>query len=321
MSQPSVAYTSTLETAAVFDRSAVGKVTLIGPDAVTFLHRLCTNDIAALPLGGGCEAYLCDPRAKVQHQLCVHRIADGLAVESGPGRGEALFKTLDRYLISERIELADVTARQFQYLIAGPQAHAVLESVWGLMQTLEEFYSHERQGLRVTRRDGLGVEGYTVTGEKTLGAEVLAKLTGAGAVSGTEDDYETLRVEAGSPEYGKDIDESRFVLELPNALRGVSYTKGCFPGQEPIVMSRDRAGFVNRAFLGLKVTTGGLVPAGTVLTRNGQDVGVTASCVFSPRLGEPLSLAYVKRGHQDRGTTLTAGDHSLEVLGFPPLSS
>jgi folate-binding protein YgfZ len=321
MSRTSAAYTAALATAAVFDRSAVGKVTLIGPDAVTFLHRLCTNDIAALPVGGGCEAYLCDPRAKVQHQLWVHRTADGLVVETVPGRGEALFRTLDRFLISERIELADVTARHVQCLVAGPASKSVIESVWGSMPTLAAFHSHQSAGPRVTRRDVLGVEGYAVTGEKALWTDVLARLITAGAELGTEYDYETLRVEAGSPEFGKDIDESRFVLELPNALRGVSYTKGCFPGQEPIVMSRDRAGFVNRAFLGLKVTSGGIIPAGTVLIRDGLEVGVTTSCVMSPRLDAPLALAYVKRGHQERGTALLAGDQSVEVLGFPPLSS
>ncbi len=124
--------------------------------------------------------------------------------------------------------------------------------------------------------------------------------------------------------YGVDIDESRFVMEVGRATRAVSFEKGCFPGQEPIVMARDRAGRVNRQFLGLKVVKGGPVPAGAKLLRDGQEVGVVTSSTDSPRLGVPVALGYVHWMQVAPGTRLeteSAGvKQQVEVVGYPPLA-
>ncbi|HKA07591.1 MAG TPA: glycine cleavage T C-terminal barrel domain-containing protein, partial [Gemmataceae bacterium] len=154
-------------------------------------------------------------------------------------------------------------------------------------------------------------------------AGVWRMLQSAGAVPAGEAAFEVLRVEAGTPVYGVDIGEDRFVMEVARATRAVSYSKGCFLGQEPIVMARDRAGFVNRAYLGVKVLEGGTVPAGTKLFRDSAEVGLVTSSVQSPRLNAPLALAYIRRGNQDPGLRLDAdapdGRRPVEVLPFPPV--
>ena len=99
----------------------------------------------------------------------------------------------------------------------------------------------------------------------------------------------------------------------------MSYEKGCYLGQEPIVMARDRAGHVNRAFLGLKVLDGGPLPPGTKLFRDGQEVGLVTSSCDSPRLGAPVALAYLKWKHQEPGTRMEAGNQTVEVVGLPPV--
>jgi folate-binding protein YgfZ len=304
------AYQAALTSAAVFDRSTVGKLSLIGPDAVPFLHNLCTNDIKSLKVGQGCEAYLCDPRAKVLHQFWVDRTAEGLRLETVPGRDDTLFKALDRYLISEQLEITNETGRLKQFHVAGTIARPMLKQHFNTAMPKEEFSHIAINTTLIRHRNILGVEGFDL-----IGGDIALSLP-----VGDEATYETLRIEAGSPEYGKDIDDTRFVMELPNAARAVSFTKGCFPGQEPIVMARDRAGFVNRAFLGLKVLEGGPIPHGTKLTRDGQEVGIVTSSTFSPRLNAPLAIGYVKRGHQERGTKLQAGDQPVEILGYPPLA-
>ena len=86
-------------------------------------------------------------------------------------------------------------------------------------------------------------------------------------------------------------------------------------------MSRDRAGFVNRAFLGMKVLEGGPIPRGTKLMRDGVEVGVVTSSINSPRLEAPIAIGYVKRGHQERGTKLIAGGQAVELVGFPLVNS
>jgi folate-binding protein YgfZ len=322
-------YRAALTAAAIFDTSTAAKIELPGPDAPKFLHNLCTNDVEALPLGGGCEAYLCDPRAKVQFAIWVYhiRLTDGrhaLWVETTPGRGAELLKYLDRYLISEAVELTDVTERFAQMHVAGPKAGDILSSACGAIPALAEFQHMERTigpaACSVRRFDRLGVPGFDVVCPAEAAGKVWSALTRAGAVPAGDTAYETLRVEAGTPLFGPDIDANRFVMEVPRAERAVSYSKGCFLGQEPIVMARDRAGFINRAFLGLKVLVGGPVPHGTKLFHGDQEVGIITSSVDSPRLGSPVAVGYVRRGHQEKGTVLTAGGQSVEVLGFPPVS-
>ena len=89
-------------------------------------------------------------------------------------------------------------------------------------------------------------------------------------------------------------------------------------------MARDRAGHVNRTFLGMKVLDGEPLPSGTKLLRDGADVGLVTSCVRSPQLGLPLALGYIRRGHQESGTRLEAetvtGKQAVEIMGFPPLA-
>jgi len=204
-----------------------------------------------------------------------------------------------------------------------------LESVLGEpLPDLDEFQHMERTcgstaTCHIRRHDPLGVPGYDVVCLNERAAGVWRMVQSTGAVPAGEATFEVLRVEAGTPVYGADIGEDRFVMEVARAPRAVSYSKGCYLGQEPIVMARDRAGFVNRAFLGVKVLEGGTLPPGTKLFRDGAEVGVVTSSVQSPRLNATLALAYIRRGSQDPGLRLdaetVAGKQPVEVLPFPPV--
>jgi folate-binding protein YgfZ len=327
-------YTAATTSAALFDTSSAAKLVLTGPDAPMFLGNLSTNDTKNLPLGGGCEAYFCDARAKVKFQAWIYhvRLADGrhaLWVETTPGRNAELVKYLDRYLISEQVEIADRTGDFAQFHLAGPKAAEVLATALGdAVPELPEFAHMERTFARdatcsIRRRDLLGVPGFDIVCRTDVAAGVKRILAAAGATEGTPEAFEVLRIEAGMPVFGKDIDENRFVMEVSFAARAVSYTKGCFLGQEPIVMARDRAGHVNRAFLGLKVLEGGPLPPGAKVFHDGQEVGLVTSSCHSLRLGAPVALAYLKWKHQEAGMRMEAetpaGKQPVEVLGLPPV--
>jgi folate-binding protein YgfZ len=141
----------------------------------------------------------------------------------------------------------------------------------------------------------------------------------AGARPAGREACEILRVEAGLPREGADIDETTFAPEVGRIAETISYTKGCYLGQESIVMARDR-GQVNRTLVGVKLPQGP-VPHGTLLFAQGKEVGRVTSSVRSPRLGAALGLAYVRRGHQEPGTTLeveAAGNRAAaEVIRLP----
>ncbi|MCZ2344092.1 MAG: hypothetical protein LC104_20205 [Bacteroidales bacterium] len=331
---PAHEYSTAVESATLFDLSHTAKLEITGPDAPQFLHNISTQDVANLPLGGGCELYFCDARAKALFAAWVYhvRLADqqhALWLETTPGRGPALLKHLDRFLIAESVELIDATTRFAQLHLAGPHALAVLAAAVGSpIPALGEFQHMERSFGPATAsircRNRLGLPGYDIVCLNARAETLWKQLTAAGARPAGAEAFEVLRIEAGTPIYGVDIDETRFVMEIGHATRAVSYSKGCFPGQEPIVMARDRAGRVNRAFLGLKILSDHVPAAGAKLVKDDQEVGIITSATRSPRLGAPLALGYVHWKSTDTGTRLTVETESesfpAEVLGYPPLA-
>lgn len=305
-------YEAALNRAALFELSGIAAVALAGPDAVAFLNNIGTADFRTMPTGGGGITFFCDHRGKALFLANVLRLENEFLLDS-TDVGNRLLEHLDKYLISEQVELSDVTSRGPKLHLAGPHAAALLDVS---LQQYEHVFTP--QGM-IRRLDRLGIPGFDlfITSEQTPStADLLKRL---GAVPGTSAIFEVLRIEAGKPRYGHDFDETRFVMEIPGAEQAVCYTKGCFLGQEPIVMSRDRAGGVSRLFLGMKVLDGGPPAHGTAITKDGVEVGVITSACQSPRLGAPLALGYLKRPHAQKGLTLKAGEQSVEVLGYPPL--
>jgi folate-binding protein YgfZ len=305
-------YRAARDGAALFDLPNRGKIELIGKEALFFLNNLATNDIKGLAVGAGCEAFLTNAKARVLAHVYVFRLPPEqpgtLWLDTGAGTAEAVMKHLDRHLISEQVELADRTRDYAQLHLCGPQAREVLEkALGGQAIDLAELRHQERPfgagAVQVRRRDVLNLPGYDVLYPVANVPAVSEALCAAGAVSAGPEAFEVLRVEAGLPRYGVDMDENRFVVEVGRTQQAISYMKGCYLGQEPIVMARDR-GHVNRTLLGLTFAEGGAVPHGAKVFCGGEEVGQVTSSVVSPRLGKAVALAYLRRGHQEPGTAV-----------------
>jgi folate-binding protein YgfZ len=304
-------YRHALEDCALFDLIGRGLIALSGRDAVTFLNNLCTNDVKGLPPGHSCEAFLTTAKARVVAHLFVLRLRpdDGpvLWLDLPSGQVEKVLQHLGRYLISEDVELFDQTREVSQMHLCGPGARRVLERV--LSTPLPELKHLEDNPVNIEgiarglirRHDYLGLPGYDVFSPRDRAERMCRLLTDCGAVMAGPETYEVLRVEAGFPLYGPDMDEDRFVVEVGRNLQAISYTKGCYLGQEPIVMARDR-GHANRTLLGLKIQEGGPAAAGSRVLRGSEEVGQVTSSVWSPRLGSAIALAYLRRGGQEPGT-------------------
>jgi folate-binding protein YgfZ len=309
---PAAEYALAREAAGLFDVSHRGKVELTGPEAAFFLHNVCTNDVKDLPVGAGCEAFLTTNKAKIVshlyvYHLLLHDCRPALWLDVPPGTSERLIQYLDRYVISEQVEFADRTREFAQMHLAGPRARAVMEkALLDDVPPLEDLQHMMRtfgasDTCHVRRHDPLGVTGYDVVCLAARAPNVWQLLTRAGAAPAGREAYEILRVEAGTPALGADLDENTFAPEVGRTIQAISYTKGCYLGQEPIVMARDR-GQVNRTLLGVRLP-GGPVPNNSLLYRDGKEVGRVTSSVVSPRLGA-VGLAYVRRGSQEPGTAL-----------------
>jgi folate-binding protein YgfZ len=338
--------------AAVFDLSHRGKVELTGADAGRFLHNLCTNDVADLPVGTGREVFFTTAQARVVgHGLVYHLVQDGKEawwLDLAPGTADAMVKHLGRYLISEQVEIADRTAAYVQLHVAGPEAANLLAKVvradvpglavlhgaeWTFRpppppEDPDDPSSLRTQTIRiptvaaahVTRHDPLGLPGYDIVCPPGRVEPVWHYLRAADVRLAGLEAYHTLRVEAGTPLYGMDIDETNLAPEVGRTRQAISYTKGCYLGQEPIVRIRD-LGHVNRLLQGIKVAGDDLVPRGAKLFHGGKEAGYVTSSVMSPRLGAVLALAYVRRGSDQPGTPLEveAGGQRrpAEVVALP----
>jgi folate-binding protein YgfZ len=300
--------------AALFDLSHRGKVELTGPEAAIFLNNLLTNDIKNLPLSRGCEAFLCNVQARVLAYALVYRLKvfddatflsshDAFWLDVDPGTDDKVVRHLDRHLISEQVEIADRT-RAFAHLhLAGPQAAALMEpdGIKGLAprELMQTGFGPDTVQFR--RNDRLGVPGYDVVCPAARAEWYWNHWLGRGARPAGVQAEETLRVEAGTPAYGKDITEANLAPEVGRTPQAISYTKGCYLGQEPIVRLRD-LGHVNRVLTGLRLEGTEPAPAGAKLWRDGKEAGQVTSSVLSPALGTAIALAYVRRGGTGPGT-------------------
>lgn len=298
--------------AAVFDRGA-SFVELAGPDARLFFHNLCTQDVKNLAPGAGAETFLTTSKAKVvAHGAVSHVSWQGQPVlwfDTVPGQGDLLLKHFDHFLISEQVELADRTSDLGMVRLVGPSAGAVLEKSFGVVSpTLAPWHhvtrSVDGHDVVIRHHVSLNLPAYDCFCPRALSPALRERLVAAGAIAGSEATHELLRVEAGWPVYPSDMDENRFVVEVGRGTQAICYTKGCFLGQEPIVMARDR-GQVNRMLVGVLCGEGPALAAGTKLYQGDADVGNVTSSVVSPRLGQAIALAYLRRGHQEPGMKLT----------------
>ena len=319
------------ERAGLIDVSQRGKIELVGPDAASFLHNLSTNDIRSLPSGAGCEIFLTNAKGKVLAFGWVYHLPGEsepptfwLDVDSAAT--ENAVQHLNKYLISEQVELLDRTKESGQFYLVGPKARQVLAKAagqdlagWREMQCgLIQLSDSLSVQVRYHRR--LGMDCFEIICPRAQSDRIAEIVTSAGAEMVSMETLEILGVEAGIPVYGIDIDENVLAPEVGRTSQAISYSKGCYLGQETIVRIRD-LGHVNRTLLGLKVHGSSVLPPGSKVFREDKEVGEVTSSVMSPRLGTVIALAYLHRGCQTPGTrvevAVETGRVPAEVASLP----
>ena len=163
-----------------------------------------------------------------------------------------------------------------------------------------------------------GERGYEVSVDAAHGPRLTATLAGAGAIAIDRAAAETLRIEAGIPRFHLDMDEQTIPLEAGIEERAISFTKGCFVGQEVIVRVMHRGhGRVARKLVGLTLENGDVPPPGTSVRADGRDLGRITSSVWSPALGRSIALAYVHREFAGPGTMVTVDGTPAVVTALP----
>jgi tRNA-modifying protein YgfZ len=288
------------EGAGLLDRSARGKIDVLGPDALEYIQGQVTNDVQGLAAGEGCYATLLSPKGRILADMWVLvRSAEELWLDTEAGTLEPLLSKLDMYRIGRRVELADRSEERALLSLIGPAARKALGT--DLPETEHAFVQTELEGVPVVAAaTDVGVDLLFDRGQLEL---VRAALTDRGAVPVPEEAAEILRIEGGRPRYGVDMTEDNLPGEVGVEQRAVSFTKGCYVGQEPVARMHYR-GHPNRHLRGLQLSA----PAkgGEPVFKEAKEIGKVTSTGLSPALG-PIALALLRR-EVEPGETVRVGD-------------
>jgi folate-binding protein YgfZ len=291
---------------------------LTGDDRHQWLHNVCTNEIKALQPGSGCEVFLTDARARVIGHGFVFATGDALWVESVSGEEDRLFEHFDRYIITEDVEIHRLSNSHSQLLLSGPLVTERLSAVCH-----ESIDSLPPMGNGTLTLDGVdvGIRRPGITSPSSAGEQpwlvlncltnqydsLWNTLTAAGAnrfIPVGTSAYEARRIEAIFPVYGIDITSDQMAPEVGRNTEAISYTKGCYLGQEPIARL-DAMGHTNRELRGIRFDSDPGLKAGDALkSDSGGNVGIVTSIASRPGTDAVVALGYVKRSHMKSGSTV-----------------
>jgi folate-binding protein YgfZ len=334
------------QTAGVIDRSARGRIVVRGTDRKSFLHALLTNDIAGLAPGSGCYAALLTPQGRMVADMHVFEMGDVILIDCVREVKDTLLQKFDAVIFSEDVQLGDLSDPWGCVGVYGPEAARVASRALeagkdaapagvaggiasasaGAIAALDPYGNVRLDALGdvvvVARVDGLGLPGYLLFAPMGLMAQIGNAALAAGAVFVEPETAELLRIEAGEPAFLVDMTTETIPPEAGIESSAVSFTKGCFPGQEVIVRIRDRGhGRVAQRLIALGVSGTTVPSAGDRVWSDAKEVGRVTSAVMSPGRGGPLALGYVRRDAAEDGKTVTIahGEHQLQatVLSLP----
>ncbi|HET7049007.1 MAG TPA: folate-binding protein [Solirubrobacteraceae bacterium] len=301
-------YRTATEACGLLDRSERGKLALTGGDAKSFLQGQVTNDVEALSAGEGCYAAFLTPKGKMLGDVRILDAGDEILLDTERVALQDLFNMIRRFSLGFEVELHKRTLERGLLSLLGPEVDAI--AVVG-----EPEHSHgpvtvggiEARAIRTDLGVDLLCDAADVDG-------LRAALADAGVVAVPDAVAECLRVERGRPRYGLDLDDTVIPQEAGLNDRAVSFTKGCYVGQETVARLHYR-GKPNRQLRGLRLTDAA-AHTGDELTFEGRTVGRLGSVAVSPRFG-PIALALVRR-EAPIGSVVAVGEGAQgEVVELP----
>ena len=316
-------YQAARTSAIIVDRSAHGTIALTGADRLSFLHALLTNDIARLRKGTGIYSAYLTPQGRMVADMGVIETGDRLLLDVEGFLAGPLAERFDKLIFSEAVQVLNVTNQLAGIGVHGPAAASMIEQATGArVEGLQQQYDNvSQERSTIIRDDSLGLTGFDIFVERHGADDLRATLTAAGAVAASEETADVLRIEAGRPTFGIDMDTETIPLEAGLEDRAISLTKGCYVGQEVIVRVLHRGhGRVARRLVGLVLSEGAPPSRGdTILAADKADkkVGEVTSAASSPLMGAPIALGYVQRDYTSPGTELMVGSQTARVHSLP----
>lgn len=310
------------KSAALVDNSARTRLCLTGEDRQRFLNGQVTNEVARLKTFEGSYAALITAKGKMQADLNIYALENELLLDAEPGLTQLITDRLNKYIIADDVNIIDVAPFYGLLTLLGPKAPEAVQKLGLTIPT---------SPARIAKTDSPVVgEVYVATTDAGIdlfipaaslesvfeqASEIVTNL--GGALAGWEA-VETARIESGRPRFGQDMGIINLPPEAGLDKTAISYTKGCYIGQEVIARIRTY-GQVAKALRGLLMEK----PAakGAKLFLNEKEIGYLTSSIDSPRFGRAIGLGYVRRESNQPGTKLLLKDvgatQEVEVVTLP----
>lgn len=312
--------------AGLIDLSPRGRILVSGSEAIQFLNGLITNDMKTLAEGSWMPAAFPNVQGRLIASVRVVRLKDEgegknacptYLLDTEAPTDESVLKTIERFTLAGDFRVTDVTNETAELSLQGSDAANVLRSVMG--EEVTELAPKGAMSIRwhegdvtVVRASHTSEDGFDLILNSKDAASLWRALQDAGARPVGHNALEILRIEAGLPRFGIDMDESNVVTES-NLDDAVSFTKGCYVGQEIIARIKYR-GHVAKKLVGLTTDPAVKLQAGTsIKSVDDKDVGRITSATYSPRLGRTIALAYVKYDYLAPGTAVKVAGSDTEV--------
>ncbi|HEX5835229.1 MAG TPA: glycine cleavage T C-terminal barrel domain-containing protein [Pyrinomonadaceae bacterium] len=280
--------------AGLIDLSARARISVSGSEAVMFLNGLITNDIKTLGENQWMQAAFPNVQGRLLAAVRVMRRGQDFLLDTEAATHEKVLKLIERFTLAGDFKVADITPETALISLQGRRAAEIIERT-----SLEE--------VTVLPATHTAEKGFDLIVSADRKPGLWQTLIDNGATGVSERVEEILRIEAGIGRYGRDMDESNVVTET-NLDDAVSYTKGCYVGQEIIVRIKHR-GHVAKKLTGLRFDTDQHIEAGSVIKSTGdKEIGRVTSATFSPKLQTTIGLGYVRYEHLTPGTPIVVNN-------------
>jgi folate-binding protein YgfZ len=310
------------ESAALLDKNYRSYLEFTGPDRTRYLNAILTNDIKGLKESHGTASLFLSPQGHIQAEVETYAFRETLFCVSFAMILDRLILAMDKYIIMDDVTMTDRTDAYATLGIEGPKTEEVVQSVSGIsLSSMDELELKEANGrgflCRVNKRSVRGIPGAEFLVARDKAAELWTILHEAvKRVGGGPAGYKALnalRLEQGIPWFGYDFGEKQIPHEAGLQDSHISYTKGCYTGQEIVERVRSR-GQVNRVRVSLKFATSTAPVANTPLLADGKEFGFVTRAGYSPAAKAWIGMGYVRREKSLLGSQLAIPDGSATVI-------
>lgn len=291
---------------------------LTGKDRAAFLHNFCTADVKKMNVGEATELFILDSRGKTLafgHVFCCE---NRLLISTADGQhSESVRQHLDKYVIREDVEVKDISSeRQDLFVLGQASVDATRKfAELGSNECREVEFDEKVVLLAAIELAGFGM---LLSSRPDACDGVRKFLADQDVLPCSGKLFDSLRLAAGTPKFGAEVDETNLPQELRRDEKAISFTKGCYLGQETVAKI-DAIGHVNRFLVGVlfegPIVEG--VASDCEVTKDGAKIGALKSLADSPFHNQTIGMAYVKRKHASAGTEVVVGGCRATIVDFP----